>query len=117
MVATTHGVGSNRPVAIRRSGTDTAGNPQCREAVRRAKPRGDRMDNRLTTNSGHVALAESVTAHNYRPLPVVVAEAQGAWVTDVEGRRYLDGLAAYSALNFGNRHPGCSTRPANSWSV
>jgi ornithine--oxo-acid transaminase len=44
-------------------------------------------------------------AHNYHPLPVVAAEGQGAWVTDVDGRRYLDMLAAYSALNFGHRHP------------
>ena len=44
-------------------------------------------------------------AHNYHPLPVVVASAEGAWVTDVEGRRYLDFLSAYSALNFGHRHP------------
>ena len=44
-------------------------------------------------------------AHNYHPLPVVIAEAEGAWVTDVDGRRYLDMLAAYSALNFGHRHP------------
>ena len=52
-----------------------------------------------------VALAEAVTAHNYSPLPVVIAEASGAWVTDVDGRRYLDCLAGYSALNFGHRHP------------
>jgi ornithine--oxo-acid transaminase len=45
------------------------------------------------------------SAHNYHPLPVVVAEAEGAWVTDVDGRRYLDALAGYSALNFGHRHP------------
>jgi ornithine--oxo-acid transaminase len=44
-------------------------------------------------------------AHNYHPLPVVIAEAEGAWVTDVDGRRYLDLLAAYSAINFGHRHP------------
>jgi ornithine--oxo-acid transaminase len=50
-------------------------------------------------------LASEYGAHNYHPLPVVAAEAQGAWVTDVEGRRYLDMLAAYSALNFGHRHP------------
>ncbi|WP_330292586.1 ornithine--oxo-acid transaminase [Streptomyces sp. NBC_00576] len=48
---------------------------------------------------------EPVLAHNYHPLPVVVARAQGAWVEDVEGRRYLDMLAGYSALNFGHRHP------------
>ena len=52
-----------------------------------------------------IALEESVTAHNYHPLPVVIAEAEGAWVTDVDGRRYLDCLAGYSALNFGHRHP------------
>jgi len=52
-----------------------------------------------------VAEAERWTAHNYHPLPVVVASAEGAWVTDVDGRRYLDCLAGYSALNFGHRHP------------
>src|SRR6202035_1805947 len=45
------------------------------------------------------------SAHNYHPLPVVIATAEGAWVTDVGGRRYLDILAAYSAINFGQRHP------------
>lgn len=48
---------------------------------------------------------ERWSAHNYHPLPVVIAEAEGAWVTDVAGRRYLDFLAGYSALNFGHRHP------------
>jgi ornithine--oxo-acid transaminase len=52
-----------------------------------------------------MAAAEAHSAHNYHPLPVVVAEAEGAWVTDVDGRRYLDCLAGYSALNFGHRHP------------
>ncbi|MEV4132274.1 ornithine--oxo-acid transaminase [Dactylosporangium sp. NPDC049742] len=49
--------------------------------------------------------AERWTAHNYHPLPVVIASGEGAWVTDVDGRRYLDCLAGYSALNFGHRHP------------
>jgi ornithine--oxo-acid transaminase len=44
-------------------------------------------------------------AHNYSPLPVVAASADGAWITDVDGRRYLDCLAAYSAVNFGHRNP------------
>jgi ornithine--oxo-acid transaminase len=44
-------------------------------------------------------------AHNYHPLPVVIAKGEGAWVTDVEGKRYLDLLSAYSALNFGHGHP------------
>ncbi len=55
--------------------------------------------------SAAVAEAERWTAHNYHPLPVVIADADGAWVTDVDGRRYLDCLAGYSALNFGHRHP------------
>jgi ornithine--oxo-acid transaminase len=53
----------------------------------------------------HEELVHEHSAHNYRPLPVVVAEGSGAWVTDVEGRHYLDCLAGYSALNFGHRHP------------
>ena len=44
-------------------------------------------------------------ANNYHPLAVVIAEGHGAWVTDVEGKRYLDALAGYSALNFGHGHP------------
>ncbi|HEX8970882.1 ornithine--oxo-acid transaminase [Oryzihumus sp.] len=52
-----------------------------------------------------IALDDAVTAHNYHPLPVVIASASGAWVTDVDGRRYLDCLAGYSALNFGHGHP------------
>jgi ornithine--oxo-acid transaminase len=60
-----------------------------------------------TTDRTTPALAEADawTAHNYHPLPVVIAEAEGSWVTDVDGRRYLDCLAGYSALNFGHRHP------------
>ncbi|MFF4573546.1 ornithine--oxo-acid transaminase [Streptomyces sp. NPDC001410] len=52
-----------------------------------------------------IAAADAHSAHNYHPLPVVVATAEGAWMTDVEGRRYLDLLAGYSALNFGHGHP------------
>ena len=44
-------------------------------------------------------------AHNYHPLPVTISSGEGAWVTDVEGKRYLDLLSAYSALNFGHGHP------------
>jgi ornithine--oxo-acid transaminase len=63
--------------------------------------------NAMSTNrtAAAVAEAERFTAHNYHPLPVVIADADGAWVTDVDGRRYLDCLAGYSALNFGHRHP------------
>jgi ornithine--oxo-acid transaminase len=51
------------------------------------------------------ALTAAYSAHNYHPLPVVAATASGVWVTDIEGKRYLDMLAGYSALNFGHRHP------------
>jgi ornithine--oxo-acid transaminase len=56
------------------------------------------------TRTSGVARPSSV-APNYHPLDVVVAEASGAWVTDIDGRRYLDCLSAYSALNFGHAHP------------
>ncbi|MCM2421169.1 MULTISPECIES: ornithine--oxo-acid transaminase [unclassified Streptomyces] len=56
----------------------------------------------MTTTDTSIAAAEAHSAHNYHPLPVVVATAEGAWMTDVEGRRYLDMLAGYSALNFGH---------------
>jgi ornithine--oxo-acid transaminase len=59
----------------------------------------------MTITYDFLALADERSAHNYRPLPVVVASARGAWVTDVAGKRYLDCLAAYSALNFGHGHP------------
>ncbi|MCK9919627.1 MULTISPECIES: ornithine--oxo-acid transaminase [Microbacterium] len=62
----------------------------------------------LTTDAltaGYIAHEDEYLAHNYHPLPVVVARAEGSWVTDVEGRRYLDLLSAYSAVNFGHLHP------------
>jgi ornithine--oxo-acid transaminase len=60
----------------------------------------------MTRSAVDFIAAEDVhIAHTYHPLPVVVATAEGAWVTDVDGRRYLDCLAAYSAVNFGHGHP------------
>ncbi len=56
-------------------------------------------------SAAYIALEDGVGAHNYHPLPVVIARGEGAWVTDVDGKRYLDLLAAYSALNFGHCHP------------
>lgn len=61
-------------------------------------------DQRALTDAA-IAIDERYVAHNYSPLPVVAASAEGAWITDVEGRRYLDCLAAYSAVNFGHRNP------------
>ena len=56
------------------------------------------VDPTRLSSAEHIALVEEHAAHNYHPLPVVIASAAGAWVTDVEGRRYLDCLAAYSAV-------------------
>ncbi|WP_458042666.1 MULTISPECIES: ornithine--oxo-acid transaminase [Bacteria] len=63
------------------------------------------MTNLDTASIRVVALEGEHLAHNYHPLPVVIARGDGAWVTDVEGKRYLDLLSAYSALNFGHGHP------------
>jgi len=56
-------------------------------------------------DSGVIGLADRFGAHNYHPLPIVVARAEGCWVYDPEGKRYLDMLSSYSALNQGHRHP------------
>ncbi|MBK8446827.1 MAG: ornithine--oxo-acid transaminase [Micropruina sp.] len=48
---------------------------------------------------------EAWGAHNYLPLPVVIESGQGAWLTDIDGNRYLDFLSAYSAVNFGHANP------------
>ncbi|WP_404957288.1 ornithine--oxo-acid transaminase [Streptomyces sp. 147326] len=56
----------------------------------------------MSTTADAIRSADAHSAHTYHPLPVVVASAEGAWMTDVEGRRYLDMLAGYSALNFGH---------------
>ncbi|MEU4572816.1 ornithine--oxo-acid transaminase [Nonomuraea sp. ATR24] len=56
----------------------------------------------MTSSADLIEASERRSAHNYHPLPVVIHEAHGAWVTDVEGRRYLDFLSGYSSLNFGH---------------
>ncbi len=53
----------------------------------------------------YIALEERYNAHNYRPLDVVLTRGEGVWVEDVDGKRYMDFLAAYSALNQGHCHP------------
>lgn len=53
----------------------------------------------------YIALEDQYGAHNYHPLDIVVTKAHGVWVEDVEGHRYLDCLAAYSAVNQGHCHP------------
>ncbi len=53
----------------------------------------------------YIEIAEKYGAHNYHPLDVVIEKGEGVWVWDVEGKKYLDMLSAYSALNQGHRHP------------
>ena len=48
---------------------------------------------------------ETFSSHNYHPLPVVISSGSGAWLTDIDGNRYLDFLSAYSAVNFGHSNP------------
>lgn len=55
--------------------------------------------------SDYIELDETYGAHNYKPLNVVLTQGQGVWVTDVDGKRYLDCLSAYSAVNQGHCHP------------
>lgn len=59
----------------------------------------------VPTSQSVIDQTEHVSAHNYHPLPVVISRAKGVWVTDPEGRRYLDFLSAYSAVNQGHCHP------------
>ena len=63
------------------------------------------MDIRVATNADAIAVEDRWCAHNYKPLPVVIAKATGAWMWDAEGRRYLDMMSAYSAVNTGHGHP------------
>ena len=67
-----------------------------------------------TTTRDLRALSDAHSARNYHPLPVVISAAEGAWVTDVEGHRYLDMLAAYSAITSGTATRGWSPRPSAS---
>src|SRR4029450_8120033 len=66
---------------------------------------GVKTDSASVRTIAMIDLVEAHSAHNYAPLTVVIAEGDGAWVRDVDGRQYLDLLAAYGALNFGHRHP------------
>ncbi len=67
----------------------------------------DRAANAVVTPAAQAAIGldQAFGAPNYHPLPIVAASAAGVWITDVDGKRYVDMLSAYSALNFGHRHP------------
>jgi len=66
-----------------------------RSALRAASP----------ATAAHISRENAFGARNYDPLPVVLARGAGAWLTDVDGRRYLDLMSAYSAVSFGHAHP------------
>ncbi|UJW56567.1 ornithine--oxo-acid transaminase [Bacillus sp. A116_S68] len=59
----------------------------------------------MTSSSEIINLTEAYGANNYHPLPIVISKAEGVWVEDPEGKRYMDMLSAYSAVNQGHRHP------------
>ncbi|MEN1991252.1 ornithine--oxo-acid transaminase [Staphylococcus hominis] len=59
----------------------------------------------MTKSEKIIELTNHYGAHNYVPLPIVVSEAEGIWVTNPEGNKYIDMLSAYSAVNQGHRHP------------
>ncbi len=59
----------------------------------------------MTTTDKYLDEVGAYSARNYKPLPVVLERGEGAWVWDVDGKKYLDCLSAYSALNQGHRHP------------
>ncbi len=56
----------------------------------------------MLTSAQHIELTERYVAHNYHSLPVAITRGEGVWVTDADGKRYMDFLAAYSAINFGH---------------
>jgi ornithine--oxo-acid transaminase len=59
----------------------------------------------MTTTLSMIHLEEEYGAKNYHPLPIVLSKAEGVWVEDPDGNKYMDMLSAYSALNQGHRHP------------
>ncbi len=63
------------------------------------------LEPRSQRQAAAIAEVETYGAHNYAPLPVVIAAAKGAHVTDIDGNHYIDCLSAYSAVNFGHGHP------------
>ncbi|MBA4600788.1 ornithine--oxo-acid transaminase [Thermoactinomyces mirandus] len=59
----------------------------------------------MSKNQAIIDLTAKYGANNYYPLPIVISKAEGIWVEDADGNRYMDMLSAYSALNHGHRHP------------
>ena len=59
----------------------------------------------MKTTAEFLSQVDKYSAHNYHPLPIILSKGEGAWVWDIEGKKYLDCLSAYSAVNQGHRHP------------
>lgn len=59
----------------------------------------------MSRNQALIELTDKYGARNYHPLPIVISKAEGVWVEDADGNKYMDMLSAYSALNHGHRHP------------
>jgi len=59
----------------------------------------------MSNTKSFIEKSDKFGAHNYKPLPIVLEKAEGVWVWDVDGKKYMDMLSAYSALNHGHRHP------------
>ena len=59
----------------------------------------------MSKSSPFIEMMNKKSAHNYKPLPIVLEKGEGVWVWDVDGKKYMDMLSAYSALNHGHRHP------------
>lgn len=83
--------------------TDASTDAHAKTEMKRVVPTDDRSDLRATQD--YIDVEDKYGAHNYAPLPVVLAEGKGCLVTDVEGRTYFDFLSSYSALNQGHCHP------------
>jgi len=71
----------------------------------RTATKNQKVENTSAASAAEIELTEKYSAHNYHPIPVVISRGEGVWVWDVEGRKYMDMLSAYSALNQGHRHP------------
>ncbi len=94
-------------MAARKRSTTGGRGTAALKAARSARPRPEppRALPAAKTAAEAIELANRFGANNYKPLPVVIARGEGAWVWDMDGKRYLDMLAAYSTLIHGHRHP------------
>ena len=63
------------------------------------------MIDSIRSSEEAIALENKYGAHNYHPLPVVLAKGEGVYLWDIEGKKYFDFLSAYSAVNQGHCHP------------